>query len=164
MDAPPDSDQLFLAYLHCARGNDALTGTGERLDERSDSAMSLASTIAFDIPPTTVDAHPRHLIKAFCAFNGLFVTIAFPSEADGWVYRYDLGGQSQHRWDYDDSIVLLNRHTLPARRPLFEEKMICRNCVMKDDWRRECMRPENAFFICSMSATKDPTDAVNKVT
>ena len=81
MDAPPDADQLLLAYLQSSNGDDALIDTGGRLDERSDSAMSLASTIALDISPT-VDAHPRHtvIIKAFCTFNGLLVTLAFPSQ------------------------------------------------------------------------------------
>eukprot|EP00966_Prymnesium_polylepis_P221690 5128766-Prymnesium_polylepis.1 len=39
----------------------------------------------------------------------------------------------------------------------------CRNCIMKDIWRRECTEPENAFFLCSISASKDPTPVVNKL-
>ena len=87
MDAQPDTDQLLLAYLHGV--GDVAVSEESRL-ERSDSALSLASTIAFDAAPAAPTA-PR-VIKAFCPFNQLFVTIPFPNEDDGWIYRYDIGG------------------------------------------------------------------------
>jgi hypothetical protein len=159
MDAHPDTDQLLLAYLHGVDDGAPLDGGELRIEERSDSALSLASTIAFDAAPSAPIA-PR-VIRAFCPFNQLIVTIPFPNEDDGWVYRYDIGGQSQHRWDFEGTLALLSRHstckkTIEMRRP-------CRNCIMKDIWRRECTQPENAFFLCAIVASKDPTPALNKL-
>eukprot|EP00966_Prymnesium_polylepis_P334924 7390275-Prymnesium_polylepis.3 len=159
MDAHPDTDQLLLAYLHGVDGGDHVNDHKERLEERSDSCLSLASTVAFDAVPTTPPS-PR-VIKAFCPFNQLFVSIPFPSEDDGWVYRYDIGGQTQHRWDLDETIVLLSRHSTCKK--AIEMRRPCRNCIMKDIWRRECTEPENAFFLCAVSATKDPTPVLNKL-
>ena len=51
MDAHPDTDQLLLAYLHGVGDGAPLDGGESRLEERSDSALSLTSTIAFDAPP-----------------------------------------------------------------------------------------------------------------
>ena len=68
----------LLAYLHGVEDGAPLGGGETRLEERSDSALSLASTIAFDAAPT----EPR-VIKAFCPFNQLLVTIPFPNENDG---------------------------------------------------------------------------------
>ena len=146
MDAQPDTDQLLLAYLHGVEDGAPLGGGATRLEERSDSALSLASTIAFDAAPAAPTA-PR-VIKAFCPFNQLFVTIPFPNEDDGWVYRYDIGGQSQHRWDFEGALALLSRHSTCKK--AIEMRRPCRNCIMKDIWRRECTEPENAFFICSI--------------
>lgn len=159
MDAHPDPDQLLLAYLHGVGDGAPLDGGESRLEERSDSALSLASTIAFDAPPAAPST-PR-VIKAFCSFNQLFVTIPFPNEDDGWVYRYDIGGQSQHRWDFEGTLVLLSRHSTCKK--AIEVRRPCRNCVMKDIWRRECTEPENAFFLCAITASKDPTPALNKL-
>ena len=44
MDAHPDADQLLLAYLHDVGDGVPLGGGEMRLEERSDSALSLAST------------------------------------------------------------------------------------------------------------------------
>ena len=157
MDAQPDTDQLLIAYLHGV--GDVAVSEESRLQERSDSALSLASTIAFDAAPAAPTA-PR-VIKAFCLFNQLFVTIPFPNEDDGWVYRYDIGGQSQHRWDFEGALALLSRHSTCKK--AMEMRRPCRNCIMKDIWRRECTEPENAFFICSISASNDPTRVLNKL-
>ena len=89
------------------------------------------------------------------------VTISFPTEENGWVYRYDIGGQSQHRWDFEDALVLLSRHSTCKK--AIEMRRPCRNCIMKDIWRRECTEPENAFFLCTPSTAKDPTPSLNKL-
>ena len=51
-----------------------------RHEERSDSSLSLASTV----PSPTI------YIKAFCVINELYITIEFPDPDNGWVYRYDM--------------------------------------------------------------------------
>jgi hypothetical protein len=37
-------------------------------------------------------------VKAYCRFTHEVVCVRFPTDADGWVYRIDLGGTSQHRF------------------------------------------------------------------
>ena len=158
MDTMPDS--LLLAYL---QASDEHIHKDLASEGRSDSALSLASTIdAMESPSATLSSTPL-LIQTFCTMNGLFLTIAMPNSTpnDGWVYRTDLGGQSHHRWDYKNSLVLLSRHTtckkaIDVRRP-------CRNCMMKEVWRRECTEPENTFFLCPMTAAEDLTTAINEI-
>lgn len=153
-------DSLLLAYLQASDENihqDLAT------EGRSDSALSLASTIDALHSPSAPPVAPPLLIKTFCTMNGLFLTIEMPNltSNDGWVYRNDLGGQSHHRWEYKKTLILLSRHTtckkaIDVRRP-------CRNCMMKEVWRRECTEPENTFFLCPMGAADDLTPAMNEI-
>jgi hypothetical protein len=156
MDSHADTDSILLAFLNGV-GDQPLLNENS-MHSRSDSALSIASTIALDT--VSMPLHP-HVIKTFCPFNQLFVSIAFPSEENGWVYRDDVGGQSQHRWDFEETIFLISRYSTCNR--AIEIQRPCRNCIMKDVWRRECIQPENAFFLCARSMAKDPTPALNKV-
>ena len=65
------------------------------------------------------------------------------------------------RWDYQSSLMLLLRHStcmksLVSRHP-------CRNCVMKDIWRRECADPCNSFYIQSLNEPKACLVALQKI-
>lgn len=154
MDAMPDS--LLLAYL---QASDEYNPKDLTNDERSNSALSLASTV--EVLDSPRDA-PSLTIKAFCVINGLFLTIELPTTNDnGWIYRNDLGGQSHHRWDYKKSLILLSRHTTCKK--AVQPQQPCRNCMMKEIWRRECTEPENAFFLCSMVTADDLTAAINEI-
>ena len=78
------TDELLLAYLDGAAAT-PLDGNGD-LGERSDSALSLASTVTLEAVSTPPSA--PIVVKAFCPFNQLFVSIPFPNEVDGWVYGF----------------------------------------------------------------------------
>ena len=116
----------------------------------SDTALSEASTI----PSNDVGIQ----IQAFCVFNSWIYTIPYPTEGDGWVYRSDMGGHSHYRWEYNDAIVLVARHSTCTRALIPKEP--CRNCLMKHVWRRECMDPCNSFYIFEMHRFDDCLNAL----
>ena len=76
------------------------------------------------------------LIEVFCTFNGWIVRIEYPSSQNGWTYRADLGGHSQHRWEFGNVMILMARHRTCGNAVFPGE--LCRNCVMKTVWRCEC--------------------------
>eukprot|EP00966_Prymnesium_polylepis_P157995 3651883-Prymnesium_polylepis.1 len=88
--------------------------------------------------------------------NGWVVELPYPTPESGWTYRFDLGSNSQHRWDYRHSLILIVRHTT-CTKGLFTASP-CRNCFMKEKWRRECCNPSNIWFI---QASHNPTDAID---
>lgn len=81
------------------------------------------------------------------------IVIEYPREHNGWVYRSEVGGHSQHRWDMtNDAVSIIARHStckkaISARNP-------CRNCVMKK-WRRECIDACNSFFVKAIGTVDD---------
>ena len=146
-----NDDDLLLAYL-----ND-----GERLApngglDRSDSSLSNlsnASALSMESVASTVlfpHSVPRDVIniKAFCTMNGMVVRIRFPRAEDGWVYRYELGGHTQLRWDYQNTVILIARHNT-CMKSIFPRKP-CRNCFMKAVWRRECIDPDDIFYLMAV--------------
>ena len=157
MDTLDPADLLDLAdFLGVAatpqfllRESDELVGVDtDALALRSDSKLSQTSTLAAD----------ELRIQAFCTFNGWIVTIAYPSESVGWIYRADMGGHSQHRWEYADALILTARHSTCIRAMI--PKPTCRNCIMKTVWRRECIDPCNTFYIQPMSNVAICVDAL----
>ncbi len=120
------------------------------------SLASNASTVQFDAtsredsftssavaPLSSVPSSPRGdqllLIEVFCTFNGWIVRIEYPTAQNGWTYRADLGGHSQHRWEFGNVMILMARHSTCGRAVFPRD--LCRNCVMKTAWRRECIEP-----------------------
>lgn len=126
--------------------------------ERSGSSLSISSTLS--AASTTHDEHTRShhtsYVEAFCMMNGWIIEVPYPRPESGWTYRFDLGSNSQHRWDYVHSLVLTVRHTT-CTKGLFKA-LPCRNCFMKQKWRRECCNPSNIWFI---QASHNPGDAVD---
>lgn len=93
---------------------------------------------------------PPPLVKAYSKMTRQLVNLRFPTEEAGWVYRKDMGGNAQHRWEYDNSLVLVARHSTCAKAVLPRQK--CRNCSMKHVWRRECADPDDTFFLFPLSS------------
>eukprot|EP00966_Prymnesium_polylepis_P331271 7386833-Prymnesium_polylepis.1 len=89
------------------------------------------------------------------------VRIRYPDPAQGWVFRYGVSGHSQMRWDYQSSLMLLLRHSTCMKALVSRD--FCRNCEMKDVWRRECADPCNTFYIQSLSDPKACLLALQKI-
>lgn len=144
-DADPfDDTDVFLTSL-LGMPDSSSSGDPKNGDmSRSSSELSLATT-AIASPP------PAMTIQAFCTFNGWFVKLQYPNEGNGWSYRADLGGQSVHRWEYGNSIVLMARHSTCGRAVI--PRSLCRNCEMKQVWRVKCCEPCDTFFILPAGST-----------
>lgn len=112
---------------------------------RSGSELSVSSDTSVATVATLATVTPTSLIKAFCTFNGYFLYMQYPSDSNGWSYRADIGGNSQHRWEWGDAITLMVRHSTCARAVI--ARKICRNCEMKAIWRKECSDPCNTFYV-----------------
>lgn len=130
------------------------------------SAASNASTALLDahtftsahspvVVPRTLDGGAL-LIEVFCTFNGWIVRIEYPTQDNGWTYRADLGGHSHHRWEYNSVLILMARHSTCGRSVFPRE--LCRNCVMKTIWRRECIDPCNTFYLHAMHTVQAAID------
>ena len=75
----------------------------------SSSASSLASS---PLPPLHFNTSNRvGGVNAYCRFTHEFVRVKFPTDANGWLYRVDLGGTSQHRWDHSGILNMVVRHS-----------------------------------------------------
>ena len=105
------------------------------------------------VPYTSSSGSQLLLIEVFCTFNGWIVRIEYPSQQNGWTYRADLGGHSQHHWEYGNIMILMARHSTDGRAVFPRE--LCRNCVMKTVWRRECIEPCNTFYLRVTIQAKD---------
>mgnify|MGYP007078262854 CR=1 FL=1 len=93
-------------------------------------------------------------VKAYCRFTHELVRLPFTMDATGWQCRDDLGGTSQHRWDYSGIISMVVRHSTCMRAVL--PRSICRHCKMKEHWRTKCAEPDDTFFImCDHSVSVD---------
>eukprot|EP00966_Prymnesium_polylepis_P163631 3782714-Prymnesium_polylepis.1 len=92
------------------------------------------------------------VLDAYCLVNGWMVRIHYPDPSKGWVFRYDVSGHAQMRWDYQSSLMLLLRHSTCMK--ALVSRQFCRNCEMKDIWRRECADPCNTFYIQSLNDPK----------
>ena len=97
------------------------------------SLASNASTVQFDAPTPREDPFTSMvaassstpysspsgsqllLIEVFCTFNGWIVRIEYPTAQNGWTYRADLGGHSQHRWEFGNVMILMARHSTCGR-------------------------------------------------
>ena len=142
------------------------------------SLASNASTVQFDDtshgdPFMSVVAASQHsiaaspsspcgnqllLIEVFCTFNGWIVRIEYPTTQNGWTYRADLGGHSQHRWEFGNVMILMARHSTCGRAVF--PRSLCRNCVMKTVWRRECIEPCNTFYLQGIHTVQVCIDAL----
>ena len=131
------------------------------------SLASNASTVQFDATSrenvfTSLVASPCSsqllLIEVFCTFNGWIVRIEYPTPQNGWTYRADLGGHSQHRWEFGNIMILMARHSTCGRAVFPRD--LCRNCVMKTVWRRECIEPCNTFYLQAMHTVQTCIDAL----
>ncbi len=155
----PDADSLLLAYL-----DDSVVSVGD-VSSRSASLAS-NSSLASTIDASESLFSPPQLgavIKAFCLINGLLITLRFPPDdhTNPWMYRDDMGGQSHHRWDLRNTIMLLSRHSTCSNG--MKPRPMCRNCVMKSVWRRECCDPENTFFILNIAHPDRCTSVLNDI-
>lgn len=92
-------------------------------------------------------------LLAFCKFTRELIRMRFPSDTSGWTYRVDLGGTSQHRWDYAGVLVLVVRHSTCMKAVI--PRAMCRNCQMKEIWRRECAQPDDTFFLLTEMSVLD---------
>ena len=71
-----------------------------------------------------------------------------------WLYRIDIGGTSQHRWDHSGILNMVVRHSTCMKAVL--PRSICRNCNMKEYWRVKCGDPDDTFFImCEHTVSLD---------
>jgi hypothetical protein len=128
----------------------------------SGSIESNASTVDTEVMTQSQTLYGADLVlDAYCLVNGWMVRIHYPDPSKGWVFRYDVSGHAQMRWDYQSSLMLLLRHStcmkaLVSRHP-------CRNCEMKDIWRRECADPCNSFYIQSLNEPKACLVALQKI-
>lgn len=126
------------------------------------SLASTASTITADTSDLcfspSIDVSMNLIIEVFCTFNGWLVRIDYPSIEQGWTYRPELGGHSQHRWDYGNVMMLMARHSTCGRAVF--PRNLCRNCVMKSVWRRECIEPCNTFYLLAINAVQTCIDAL----
>lgn len=141
----------LLAYL-----DDSALGTFGGLDslpvsacvDRSDSALSNlsnASTAPFSARDRQ-DPRETLLVKAFCVPSGTLVDMPFPLSAHGWIYRYEMCGHTQLRWDLQNTpVVLIAKHNTCMKSAF--QRSACRNCIMKAIWRRECIDPDDIFFL-----------------
>ena len=113
-----------------------------RLSESS--ASSLASS---PLPPLLFDNTSDLVgeVKAYSRFTHELVRVRFPMDANGWLYRIDLGGTSQHRWDHSGILNMVVRHSTCMKAVL--PRTICRNCNMREYWRVKCGDPDDTFFI-----------------
>ena len=83
-------------------------------------------------------------VKAYCRFTHELVRLQFPMDTNGWQYRDDLGGTSQHRWDYCGILSMVVRHSTCKKAVV--PRSLCRHCKMRD-WRIKCAEPDDTFFI-----------------
>lgn len=117
------------------------------------------STVAIPSPSLSMlsdmDVDEPFYVQAFCTFNGMAVVIEYPREHNGWVYRPEYGGHSQHRWDMRNAVSVVARHSTCKKAIVPRET--CRNCIMKKIWRRECIDPCNFFFIKAIGDVEDCT-------
>ena len=120
-----------------------------RIDSRvSDSSTSSTtpSPLSSPLANRVEDATLTHAtLDVFCKFTRELVRIRFPTDSNGWSYRVDIGGMSQHRWDYVGGLILVVKHGTCMK--AIVPRRICRNCEMKDTWRRECVEPDDTFFL-----------------
>ena len=117
--------------------------TGSGLSDSS--ASSLASS---PLPPLRFNDTTSDLVgevKAYCRFTHELVRVRFPTDSNGWLYRVDLGGTSQHRWDHSGILNMVVRHSTCMKAVL--PRSICRNCNMKEYWRVKCGDHDDTFFI-----------------
>lgn len=174
----PD-DGICLASLLC--DVDVDVPDADRMEEADDgvprsastlSELSLASSAStmlatsrshpnlLDVQSPALPGTDRQLllIEVFCTFNGWLVRIEYPSVENGWSYRADMGGHSMHRWEYGNVMILMARHSTCGRAVFPRD--ICRNCVMKAIWRRECIDPCNTFYLQAMNTVQACIDAL----
>ena len=120
---------------------------------RSDSASTISLASPSPSSFSGIDAEEPFYVQAFCTFNGMAVIIEYPREHNGWVYRPEYGGHSQHRWDMRNALSVVARHSTCKKAIVPRET--CRNCIMKKIWRRECCTPCNSFFIKAIGDVED---------
>lgn len=126
-----------------------------RIESRQ--SESSASSLASSPLPSLLFDNTSDLVgevKAYCRFTHELVRVRFPTDANGWLYRIDLGGTSQHRWDHSGILNMVVRHSTCMKAVL--PRSVCRNCNMKEYWRVKCGDPDDTFFImCEHAASID---------
>ena len=134
-----------------------LADDGDKSDFNELPRSDSASTIALPSPSPSllsgIDVDEPFYVQAFCTFNCMAVVIEYPREHNGWVYRPECGGHSQHRWDLRNAVSVVARHSTCKKAIVPRET--CRNCIMKKIWRRECIAPCNSFFIKAIGDVED---------
>lgn len=150
LSAPPDSERVPRCDSHLSELSIASAASTALVD-----AGPRTSSTMVGFPPWASGAF---LIEVFCTFNGWIVRLEYPSNDNGWSYRADLGGHSQHRWEYGNVLILMARHSTCGRAVFPRE--LCRNCVMKTVWRRECIDPCNTFYLQAMNTVQAAIDVL----
>ena len=94
------------------------------LSDSSASSLASSSLPSFSFN-TTSDLVGE--VKAYCRFTHELVRVRFPMDANGWLYRIDLGGTSQHRWDHSGILNMVVRHSTCMKAVL--PRSICRTAT-----------------------------------
>ena len=126
-------------------------------DARSPSNLSLDSSISTLVTDTSNPV----TISAFCVANGLVLNLSYPTERNGWQYRFDIGSRSQHRWDFNNLLIMYVRTSDCKKQSV---ALPCRNCVMKSKWRRDCERPFYLWYVDTMYRTQAAIDELRDQT
>ena len=105
---------------------------------RSASELSVASSGVAD----------RLTITAFNHLANTEIVMTYPHPNDGWLFRADVSSGATLRWELNDTLVVVTRHSTCDRAIIPREK--CRNCVMKRTWRKQCSEKCDAFFVLAM--------------
>lgn len=90
------------------------------------------------------------IITAFVLGEDASIEMHYPAVENGWTHRPDLSHASVHRWDYGDRIRLVARHT-SCTNSVRASTTLCRNCVMKKVWRKQCTNVKNQYYIYAPS-------------
>eukprot|EP00966_Prymnesium_polylepis_P202152 4683186-Prymnesium_polylepis.1 len=151
-----DADDVLLTFLEASPQFPALCTA------RSESVSSLSSDLS-NATTFIGDTAPLLVIRAFSIINGLMITLAFPSESNGWTYCHDIGSQSHHRWDYEDATIMLLSRQITCTKSSPRRPM-CRNCKMEDTWRKHCCEPETSFYILNINNPSICVPALNAIT
>ena len=118
--------------------------------ESVDSNMSNITALTMECHDDDVDVLDQDvIIQAFFSHDDTLVDIKYPCADDGWKFRPDHGGYSMLRWDYGTTACLVAKHSTCSK-AMVPKKQICRNCVMKKTWRRECSDASNTFYFFAL--------------
>ena len=82
------------------------------------------------------------MIDAFRVRDSTLRRIPYPTQRNGWKFRADKSNNSIFVWEKT------NFGWLFAKRAACKSSTnVCRNCLMKKIWRRECLTPTIVFYL-----------------